>query len=316
MGSRFAAIGQESATPSPFAEYDRLPEHGGGRIGSYSINPLDGSEPTNGAWSSDNVAPRNLTLPTSTFDFNPYAGDPVNVANGNMFRDETDIVYANVGIPLSFARHYDSQSVYDIGLGVGWVHSFSDRLLQDPNDLNTIEWLTSGGALVKFTKEGSAWVPPNSRFGQFLAPTSSTFVWKGADGVEYHFAKVTTPLAAGDSKQFIARLEKIIDRDLHGVQLTYDTAVPFKLTQAQDIHDASRRLEFTYNGSNRITTATRVVLGANTGTWTFSYNTGSGQPPAGTRLTKVTTPSDTQTPAHETKYEYFTSGRDITRSCG
>jgi len=51
------------------------------------------------------------------------AGDPVNVANGNVVRDETDFLLPGIGLPLEFGRHYDSQSTTDIGLGVGWVQS-------------------------------------------------------------------------------------------------------------------------------------------------------------------------------------------------
>src|SRR5271157_4918095 len=52
------------------------------------------------------------------------ASDPVNIANGNVVRDETDFLLPGIGLSLAFARHYDSQSTTDVGLGVGWVHSY------------------------------------------------------------------------------------------------------------------------------------------------------------------------------------------------
>ena len=91
----------------------------------------------------------NKTLPPATFLNQTFAGDPVNVANGNMFRDEVDFTFANPIIPLDFARHYDSQNKLDVGFGVGWVHSFTGFIYEEQDPANAGDkdyvWLRGNG---------------------------------------------------------------------------------------------------------------------------------------------------------------------------
>ncbi len=90
-------------------------------------NPLSGGDTTNRTSASPPVVAG--AIPNAT-----TAGDPVNIANGSLIRDETDVVLPNPGLPLLFQRHYNSQFTGDVGLGVGWVHSFSDFLTIGPNN--------------------------------------------------------------------------------------------------------------------------------------------------------------------------------------
>lgn len=141
------------------------------RPGTWLYAIAQNNGPTSNGGATGNVSFELTTeIPDGSYDHAAFAGDPVTVANGNMFRDETDFVYDNLGYPLSFSRHYDSQSKFDVGLGVGWVHSFSDRLLfNDPlpagqNILtytpDVVNWLTSSGALLTFEREFAASTTP------------------------------------------------------------------------------------------------------------------------------------------------------------
>ena len=80
------------------------------------------------------------------------AGDPVNVANGNVTRDETDFALPGIGLPLEFSRHYDSQSDLDIGMGIGWLHSFSDFLSFEID--GSIIWTNDQGYRLTFMPDG------------------------------------------------------------------------------------------------------------------------------------------------------------------
>ena len=81
------------------------------------------------------------------------AGDPINVANGCVWHDETDISFPGLGFPLQFSRHYDSGQTdnldfdSDRGLGEGWSFTYSDCLqdgiINDP--AGTKVWYTGQG---------------------------------------------------------------------------------------------------------------------------------------------------------------------------
>jgi hypothetical protein len=57
-----------------------------------------------------------------------FVGNPVNVATGNKFEYVVDLSISTPGIPLYFARAYNSQSTVDSPLGYGWAHNFAVSL--------------------------------------------------------------------------------------------------------------------------------------------------------------------------------------------
>ncbi|WP_189799685.1 DUF6531 domain-containing protein, partial [Sulfuricella sp. T08] len=57
------------------------------------------------------------------------AGDPVNMATGNMYHTERDItIKGRGGLPMVFERSYNSRQPVDGPLGYGWTHSFNHSL--------------------------------------------------------------------------------------------------------------------------------------------------------------------------------------------
>src|SRR5262249_28075796 len=60
--------------------------------------------------------------------YNLDSGDPVNPSNGAVLEDATDVNIPTAGLPLTFARHYDSTMPGDPTLGQGWYGSYSDFL--------------------------------------------------------------------------------------------------------------------------------------------------------------------------------------------
>ena len=130
---------------------------GGSEGFSFIIAQVDDGAPANGGESSGAIIPANPKVSPAANFFRNFIGDPVDVLNGNMFRDELDTVMPNVGVPLDFSRHYNSQLTNNVGLGMGWTHSFSDRLLQKSGATDELIWLTSEGVRHAFTKKLSGY---------------------------------------------------------------------------------------------------------------------------------------------------------------
>src|SRR5262249_20931711 len=113
------------------------------------------------------------------------AGDPVNIANGNVVRDETDFLLPGIGLSLTFQRHYDSQSTTDVGMGTGWVDSYSD-FLSFPGG-GTVVWTDSQGYRFTFTPDGQGgFHVPTTLFGTFTA-SASGYAFRAKDGLVHQF---------------------------------------------------------------------------------------------------------------------------------
>jgi YD repeat-containing protein len=229
-----------------------------GSHGAYIIAP-DGGTSTNGGFSGNSRKPENVILPPSTFVNQTYAGDPVNVANGNMFRDEVDFTFANPIVPLDFGRHYDTQNKLDVGFGVGWVHSFTGFIYEEDDPANSGDtdyvWLRGSGE--RHTFEDDDFDLPNTLFGDVEKNANGLTKFLDRSGTQYIFE----PIAGGftDSitgKQIFSRLVAIKDASGHqGVTISYDDTPTVKSTRVKEVHSLStpsRYLQFVYDGSLKI----------------------------------------------------------------
>ena len=63
-----------------------------------------------------------------------FVADPVNTANGNYAYQHTDIAIPTRGLPLDFARAYNSLSPQAGPLGYGWTHNWNLRLTENTTD--------------------------------------------------------------------------------------------------------------------------------------------------------------------------------------
>ncbi len=221
----------------------------------------DGESVASGGFSGNLPAPPPKLPPTFT-NFTS-AGDPINVANGNMYRDETDIVYPNLGVPLTFSRHYDSLSKDDFGMGVGWMYTFGDVIYTevDQGQTNRV-WLDSSGRRHVFKPNGSGgYIVPADLQGELTYTPGAgegvvNFVFKSRDGVEYRFEKRTLTQTG---RPVVGRLASVMDRNGDGVVVEYQATTNRKIAQIRDIHSTEatplRRLSFGYT-SDQITRVT------------------------------------------------------------
>ena len=86
-------------------------------------------------------------------------GDPIEIDNGNVTHDETDLSIPNLGTPLAFARHYASNTTVasggtawsDRGMGEGWSFTYGDSLMVFNQNIDGSQ---SAGTMVWFTGDG------------------------------------------------------------------------------------------------------------------------------------------------------------------
>ena len=181
-----------------------------------------------------------------------YAGDPVNIANGNVKHDETDLLLPNLGVKLTFSRHYDSRNESDVGMGAGWSFSYSDRL-DFPAD-GSVVWLDSTGNHLRFLPSGSGgFITPDSLYGTFTA-IAGGFRWRDKTGLDREWN------AAG-------QLTQTRDRYGNGVQVVHDGLG--QLATVSDLVTPARSLSFTYAGGRLASVADFTGR-----TYTYSYVAG------------------------------------------
>ena len=226
-----------------------------------------------------------------------YVGD-VNVATGNVAKDVTDLSLPGVGLPLAFARHYDSQNDSDWGMGRGWTFSYGDRLSFSGRSLI---WADSSGRRYRFTWEGSAFGPYG--FRSYVAPdalrgATLTQVATGPAPWEFGYnLRDKTGLVRHFDRTL--RLARITDRN--GNSHTIEYGPDGRIASVTDARDTTRRVTFGYDVTGHITSVTDFT----NRTWSYAYTTQTyGDNVTRTLLASVTSPSDPQTPAAVTRYEY------------
>ena len=99
---------------------------------------IDGADKLDGCSLSDN--------PVNT-------KNPCNVATGNKFRSETDITNG-----LKFTRYYNSRNLADLGLGLGWRHSYQKRIIINGSSVNLI---AQSGKGEPWTETSGQWIGDN-----------------------------------------------------------------------------------------------------------------------------------------------------------
>lgn len=202
--------------------------------------------------------------------------DPVNSANGNVVRDETDVQLIGIGLSLEFARHYDSQSTLDMGMGPGWVFSYGDFLAF--NSDNSITWTTQQGYGYTFTPNGAGYSTPDTLHGTFTA-VAGGFRYRYQDGLTYTF-------------DTLGRVTEIRDRNDNALTLTH-VGTTRQLSAVSEADAPSHTLTFTYTAG--LLTSVADFTGRS---WTYQYTAG--------RLGAVAGPGDAGAVPFTVHYDYYT----------
>lgn len=262
-----------------------------------------------------------------------WVGDPVNMLTGNLTHDETDLSVKGRGLPILFARWYNSGDPKDGPLGFGWTHSFNHqvKLYGIEGGLAKVSWVNGSG--------GEAWFSTASQTSgditRGVTLTNSggvnvqfTRVSGGADdgkfrirernGLVYLFASVTGPnVTPTANSAVVARLLSITDRNGNTLTLNYSGS---QLTSVSDsigrsvltftwsgnhisqVADYSGRVvKYAYtdgnNNLNQVTDALNQVHG-------YSYYTASDGTKLANKLKRHTLPRN-----NGIEFEYYSNGQ-------
>jgi RHS repeat-associated protein len=236
-----------------------------------------------GATSRIPVLPPAIRPTPLAWGIDKEAGDPVNVANGNVYHEETDVEIPNLGRPLDFRRRYDAIHTVsglagaraawsDRGLGEGWSFSYCDRVEIASDGAGTVTWFTADGMRLVFTAGSvGGWTNPSGLFGTLSGSAAAGFTWKDYDGGTTTFR----PAVAG-----ACPIGSQSDRFGNGVRIDY-VAGTNRITKVSDLRDATRWLAFTYNADARPHVSR--VADFTGRTWSYAY--------VGGRLATTTAPA-------------------------
>lgn len=166
------------------------------------------------------------------------AGDPVNLLNGNLIHDHTDLAVKGRGLPIVLQRWYNgAASGQDGPLGHGWTHSFHHqlRLYGVEGGLAKLGWIAGNGSETFFSTASHS--GGDIARGAVLSgsPGSSSelsrvsggaddgkFRIRERDGSVYLFASAVGPAGVpAPGASVVAKLLSITDRNGNSLSLNY-----------------------------------------------------------------------------------------------
>jgi RHS repeat-associated protein len=205
------------------------------------------------------------------------AGDPINLATGNEFREDVDFQQGW----LTFSRYYNSDiNIATTTIGTQWRHSF-DRSLQlsNPNTTSSSGTLPPSFAVLyrpdglqeMFTKSNGQWTA-NGAVADRLTETDN------AQGVATGYTVFIAASRQWESYNVAGQLQSITDESGVGVNLTYSTSAtastiaPTAGLLLTVTDSKGRQLSFTYTSSGQVYQVTQP----DGGVLTYSYNASTG----------------------------------------
>ena len=267
-----------------------------GNTQGYVINGKVGTvwQPAHGGGGYDNFF--NFTVsPTNAFQLN--LSDPINSANGEVIRDDTDFSIPNLGAPLGMTRHYHSfnttapgqNALPDRGMGDGWSFSYSDTIAPPISGVDyqmgqappagSVVWFTDTGLRLYFAPIYNAqqtqvigYTTPNSVYGTLTATmigsTATSYTWTDKTGEQIVFNQHTSD-GAWHVTQINDRYTQTIGgttTHINGVTIAYDDGSSH-ITFVRELQNPARYLQFSYS-NNHVATVSDF-----TGrTWRYYYD--------------------------------------------
>lgn len=183
----------------------------------------------------------------------PYAGDPVNTANGNKYLRKDDYV----GTPwLAFRRLYNSDpSTVSTAIGVHWRHSFDRSLQVLGTPVSTIVMTRPDGSQETFQKASGQWTNTTSSVDQ-LTETDN------AQGIVTLYTVFIGAKRHTETYSPAGLLQTVTDETGQGISLTYSTAsTPTTVAPTAGLlltvtDPKNRQLNFVYNSNGLISQVT------------------------------------------------------------
>ena len=200
----------------------------------------------------------------------PACGDPINLATGNTYVEQTDVRVPGLSGGLTLSRTWnslwpDTQSAFQVGLfGPNWRSSFEERVFVGSDGY--IKYAKSDGSFWSFGFNGADWVPAApANVAATLVDNSPSWTLTFQNGERRIFDDTS------------GNLTSIIDRNGNTTQISYDAIG--RLATVTD--PSSRHLYFGYlNNSSSLVTSVTSDIGI---ALSYTYDTQG-------RLTQVTKP--------------------------
>ncbi len=182
-----------------------------------------------------------------TGDAGTTCGNPVSMASGNKFQEETDLVLTAPGIPLSIKRYYNSFGNWNGAFGPGWTFTYDEHLTENSAD-GSVVYRTADGRVFTYTEHEGAYRAEPGNYRE-LTKSADGFILRDKNGTKRLFD------AGG-------RLTALVDRNENTVSLTYTDGILTSVTGP-----AGRTVLFSYNEDGKIAGIT--APGGNV--WTYDY---------------------------------------------
>ncbi|GIW91484.1 MAG: hypothetical protein KatS3mg109_1916 [Pirellulaceae bacterium] len=194
-----------------------------------------------------------------------FEADPVNTANGNYTYSYTDLSIPTRGLPLTFARAYNSLDPQPGPLGYGWTHTWNLRLTENASDSSVVITFGDGHA-EKWTWNGTAYDGAPGVFGVLVKNGDGSFDLTQKDQSVYHFAADGRLLWAEDKNgnrttlTYDAQGRLTTVTEPAGRDLTFEYTSPVSTTLISSVTDyAARSVQFTYNITRELVAVTDVT---------------------------------------------------------
>ena len=170
----------------------------------------------------------------------PAVGEPISIATGNMFFDQTDSTIPTRGPDLAFVRSYNSQLAYRNvagGFGPGWSHSYEQKLTFPATG---IIMLRQGDGVPTYFQDTDA----NLTYEASVPFNKESWIEKQVDGT--YIRRLRT--GGYETYDSAGRLTSMADAFGNITTLGRDAAGRLSSISAP----GSRSLTLTYNAANRI----------------------------------------------------------------
>jgi len=224
-------------------------------------------------------APDNRPMPTPppvshTYGQQPtqqQSPDPVGTSTGNYTTSATDVTIPGRGIPVGFARTYNSLDASTSGpLGYGWTYNAAGTLAAGSGTA-TIRW--GDGHTDTYTGTGPTYAPPADGHDTLsAAPGGGWDLQTARSHLRYHFdpaGKLTTITDASGNATTLGydtsgRLATETDSSSHTITLGYDPSS--RINAVTD--PLGRHWTYTYDGAGNLATAADNAAH----TWRYGYD--------------------------------------------
>jgi RHS repeat-associated protein len=278
-------------------------------VDTYVYGPFGGTDPCNISGYGDPAtgacgSPKCTVGGADCCDVCSNGTNPIHTASGNKYEKETDYIGQGV-FPLRFERIYSGNDTYDnlpTPMGIGWSYTYSAHLVAYPSSsggsIDRVTAFRADGRVLDFSANGSSWQADPDVRERLAATTSGWQITTSDDDVETYDTdgRLTSVTSRGGFVQTLSYVDtnghpsnpvqRVTDPQGRHLDFTYDGSG--RLTQLTE--PDGQVVTYTYDAANNLASVAYPAPGGGTVTRTYAYNetgqtSGASLPHALTGLT-------------------------------